>query len=382
MTETSGSLWDLGADPFPAYARLRERGRVQRPTAGGPWVVSGHAEVERVLRDARTFSSQLSGGMSGDRTGVGTSMIMKDPPEHTRLRNIVSRAFTPRSIAELEPRVREITVELLDGIDLDAPFDIVERFAIPLPITVIAEMLGVDPADRADFKRWSNAIVGTVPMHPEKLRKEFGTYFGRVVDARRVEPRDDLITRLVHLDGDQLTEDELMAFVMLLLVAGNETTTNLIGLATVHLWRHPDQRDAMVSDPSLIANAIEEILRYDGPVHMVPPRIVTEDVELGDVALRIGSWVMLMLGAANRDPERFDDPDTFDVTRPDASAHVGFGAGIHFCLGAPLARLEGRVAFEELLARAPRLRVADPDAPIAFSGSSFLRSIASLPVVA
>jgi cytochrome P450 len=365
-------------DPFPEYARMRERGHVHRPRTGGSWIVCGHAEVESVLRDPRTFSSEIGGG----QMGVGNSMIMKDPPEHTRLRNIVSKAFTPRTIAELEPRIREITVGLLDRIVPGDPFDIVDRFAIPLPITVIAEMLGVDPADRADFKRWSNAIIGTVPMPQAKLRDEFGDYFGRILDERRNDPRSDLISRLVNItDGDALIADELLSFVMLLLVAGNETTTNLIGLATLYLSRHPDQRDALVEDTRQIPNAIEEILRYDGPVHMVPPRIVTRDVTIGGVDLRQGHWIMAILGAANRDPLRFDDPDTFDITRPDASTHVSFGAGIHFCLGAPLARLEGRIALEELLRRAPAFRLADPDAPVAFAHSSFLRTIETLPIV-
>ena len=368
------------ANPFPEYARMRERGHVHRPRVGGSWVVCGHAEVEAVLRDPKTFSSELGGGVM---SGVGNSMIMKDPPEHTRLRNIVSKAFTPRSIAELEPRIREITVGLLDAIDLDEPFDIVERLAIPLPITVIAEMLGVDPADRVDFKRWSNAIIGTVPMHPMKLRDEFGGYFGRVLDDRRTYPRNDLITRLVSLDDrDALTMDELLSFVMLLLVAGNETTTNLIALATLYLSRHPEQRDAIAAEPRKIPNAVEEILRFDGPVHMVPPRIVRRTVTVGDVELRAGNWVTVVLGAANRDPLRFDDPDTFDIERPDANAHVGFGAGIHFCLGAPLARLEGRIALEEMLARMPSFRLARADDPVPFSGSSFIRTIQTLPVVA
>jgi cytochrome P450 len=368
------------SDPFPEYARMRERGHVHRPRTGGSWVVCGHAEVESVLRDPRTFSSEIGGGQMG---GVGNSMIMKDPPEHTRLRNIVSKAFTPRTIAELEPRIREITVGLLDRIVPGEEFEIVDAFAIPLPITVIAEMLGVDPADRADFKRWSNAIIGTVPMAPVKLRDEFGDYFGRVLDERRRDPRDDLISRLVNItDGEALTVDELLSFVMLLLVAGNETTTNLIGLATLYLSRHPDQRDALVEDPRRIANAVEEILRYDGPVHIVPPRIVTQDTTIGGVDIARGHWITAMLGAANRDPSRFGDPDNFDITRPDASAHVTFGAGIHFCLGAPLARLEGRIALEELLERAPRFRLAEPESPIAFAAGSFLRTIQRLPIVA
>ena len=377
MTEL-GLLRDA-SNPFPEYARMRELGWVHRRSGSGSWVVCGHAEVETVLRNPKTFSSEIGAG----QMGVGNSMIMKDPPEHTRLRNIVSKVFTPRSIAELEPRIREITVRFLDDIDVSGPFDIVDRLAVPLPITVIAEMLGIDPADRADFKRWSDAIIGTVPMPPMQLKHEFGGYFGRVIDERRAHPRDDLISRLVSLgDADALTMDELFSFVMLLLVAGNETTTNLIALTTLHLSRYPEQRAVLAEDVLKIPNAIEEILRYDGPVHMVPPRVSRTDVVLGDAELPGGSWVMAILGAANRDPERFADPDAFDITRPNASSHVGFGAGIHFCLGAPLARLEGRIALEEMLRRFPSYRLADPDAPVAFSRSSFIRAIHTLPIVA
>lgn len=375
-------MTDLGLrdahDPFPEYARMRERGRVHRPPGRGGWVVCGHREVERVLRDHRSFSSEIGYG----QMGVGNSMIMKDPPEHTRLRNIVSKAFTPRSIAELEPRIREITVDLLDTIVRGETIDIVDRLAIPLPITVIAEMLGIDPADRADFKRWSNAIIGTVPMPPTQLQEEFVGYFSRVLDERRAEPRNDLISRLVSLDdAEALTMDELLSFVMLLLVAGNETTTNLIALSTLYLSRHPDQCEVLAGDVRKIPNAVEEVLRYDGPVHMVPPRVSRTSTLLGEVELPAGSWVTAIVAAANRDPDRFTDPDTFDVTRPDASSHVGFGAGIHFCLGAPLARLEGRIAIEEMLRRFPSYRLAEPDRPVAFARSSFIRTIERLPIV-
>jgi cytochrome P450 len=363
-------------DPFPEYARMRERGRVHRIAEHRPWMITGHAEVEAVLKDPRTFSSAIGGGPMG----IGTSMLMMDPPEHTRLRNIVSRAFTPRSISELAPRIREITIELLDRVEVGTPFDLVEAVSIPLPITVIAEMLGIDPAHRADFKRWSSAITGVVPMNAWQLREEFARYFEGVFDERRREPRNDLISRLLApTDEEALSMDELLSFVMLLLVAGNETTTNLIGLAALYLGHHDDQRDALAADPRLILNAVEEILRFDGPVHMVPPRIVTRDVTIAGFDLPTASWVMPVLAAANRDPLRFDDPNTFDVTRPDASSHVAFGSGVHFCLGAPLARLEGRIALEELLARG--LCLAEPDEVVRFADSSILRSVEALPVV-
>ena len=310
-------------------------------------------------------------------------MLFLDPPDHTQLRTIVSKAFTPRSIAELEPRIREITVRILDGIDTSAPFDIVDALAVPLPITVIAEMIGVDPADRADFKRWSNAITGIAPMDQTTMYEEFSTYFLKVLEERRVEPRDDLISRLLAAnEGEILSIDELLAFVMLLLVAGNETTTNLIGLATVYLSHFVDARAELVADPSLIPNAVEELLRYDGPVHMIPPRIVKADTSLAGQDIKAGEWVMTVLGAANRDPARFDDPDAFDIHRKDAANHVTFGAGVHFCLGAPLARLEGRIVLEEMLSRMPEFRLAKPDEPVDFRPNAILRTIGTLPVVA
>jgi cytochrome P450 len=372
----------MTVDPFPGYARMRQLGPVVDEGPGRPRMICGHPEVESVLRDPRTFSSNL-GPMMGGGMGIGGSMLFLDPPEHTALRNIVSKAFTPRSIAELEPRIRELTVDILDRIPMGEPFDIVDELAIPLPITVIAEMLGIDPADRADFKRWSNAITGLAPMSQAQLRAEFGGYFDRVLTQRRRDPRDDLISRLLAAnDGDVLSVDELLAFVMLLLVAGNETTTNLIGLATLYLSHFVEQRQRLIDDPRMISNAVEEILRYDGPVHMIPPRVVTADVTIGGVDLRPSQWVMTVLAAANRDPRRYDDPDVFDVGRPDASSHVTFGAGVHFCLGAPLARLEGRIILEEMLERWPAFRLADPEAAVEFSPSPVLRTITSLPVVA
>jgi cytochrome P450 len=370
----------MSFDPFPGYARMRERGPVHREGAYGPWIVCGHAEVESVLKDPRTFSSRMGGGGMGS---IGRSMLFMDPPEHTHLRNIISRAFTPRSIAELEPRIRELTVDLLDRIEMSDPFDIVEALAVPLPVTVIAQMLGIDPADRADFKRWSNAVTGLTSMSEATLHAEFSTYIERVLDERRHQPRDDLISRLLTTsDAEPLSVDDLLAFIMLLLVAGNETTTNLIGLAAFYLSQDVGRREELVADPTLIPNAIEELIRFDGPVHMSPPRVVTGDVTVGDVDMRRGDWLMVMLAAANRDERRFADADVLDIHRKDAAKHVGFGSGVHFCLGAPLARLEGRIVLEEFLARAPRFRLADPTAPVRFADNSILRSITSLAIVA
>lgn len=365
-------------DPFAAYERLRARGPVTYLEERQTWAVTGFREVSACLRNHSAFSSAIGAGGSG----LGSSMIFTDPPEHARLRGVVAKAFTPRAIAALEPRISEIADGLLDRLDrLDGEvFDVVSDYAIPLPITVIAEMLGIDPADRADFRRWSSAIVGRAPMDPARLRREFGEYFGRVLDERRAEPRDDLISGLVAANEDDvLTADELMDAVALLLVAGNETTTNLISLATLQFARFPEQREAVLADPSTLPNAIEEVLRFDGPVHMIPPRIVKSEATLAGECIKPGAWVVLYIAAADRDPERFVRPEVFDVTRPDAAGHIAFGAGIHFCLGAPLARLEGRIAMQALLDRAPDYVLAEPD-EIVFQDNPFLRTMERLAI--
>jgi len=361
-------------DPFEDYERLRARGRVTYLEGRQTWAVTGFDEVSACLKNHGAFSSAIGAGGSG----LGSSMIFADPPEHSRLRGVVAKAFTPRSIAALEGRINEIASQLLAGFD-DEPFDVVSEYAIPLPITVIAEMLGVDPADRADFRRWSSAIVGRTFMDAATLRKEFGAYFGRVLEQRRADPRDDLISGLVAAnEEDVMTVDELLDAVALLLVAGNETTTNLISLATLQFARFRDQRDAALRD---LPNAIEEVLRYDGPVHMIPPRITRREAKLGGEMIAAGSWVMLYIAAANRDPERFVRPEVFDVTRTDAANHIAFGAGIHFCLGAPLARLEGRVAMDALLQHAPTYELADLPEEIVFQPNAFLRTMERLEVV-
>ncbi len=366
------------SDPFVRFEKLRARGDVARIEGGDMWIVTGFDEASACLRRHDEFSSAIAAG----GTGIGSSMIFADPPEHTRLRNVVSKAFTPRSIAALEPRIREIARELLAKWEPGVPFDVVAELAIPLPITVIAEMIGVDPKDRADFKRWSGAIVGRILMSPFDLKREFGDYFGRVLDERRSDPRDDLISRLAAANRDVvMTVEELMDAVALLLVAGNETTTNLISLATLQFARFPEQREIVLGDPSAMANAIEEVLRYDSPVHAIPPRITRKDTALGSVEIKAGEWVTVYTAAANRDPKRFVRPDVFDVRRRDAANHIAFGAGIHFCLGAPLARLEGRIVMEELLAKAPDYELMKPDEPPSFQDNVFLRTMDALEVL-
>lgn len=381
------SLFDsrLSQDPFPLFAQLREQGRVLRVPNVGMWVVSGYAEAQTVLKNWELFSS--AGGMGGmmgvQRSGFGQTMLFADPPDHTRLRGVVSRAFTPKSVAALESRIAQIADDLLADMRPGEPFDVVGRLAVPLPITVIAEMLGVDPKDRGDFKRWSSALVGFADFATGRsTTEELNAYFLRVIDERRQDPREDLISRMVQANQDDvLTPEELMSACILLLIAGNETTTNLIGQATLALARHPAELRRLVDEPALIANGIEEVLRWDGPVQAIPPRTATADVDVGGVTLTEGSNVFVLLGAANRDPAQFMDAERFDVTRDNAATNVAFGAGIHFCLGAPLARLESRVAMGAFLKRAGVFTLANPDDPADYQPNFFLRALKKLEIL-
>jgi cytochrome P450 len=314
-------------------------------------------------------------------------MLTSDPPVHTRLRRLVSREFTPRRIDDLAPRIRAITAGLIDAIAARGDgFDLVAELANPLPTTVIAELLGVPPGNYELFKQWSNAVVAgaarTQPWEepPAEFLEAVGKlrgYFTQEIENRRRAPRIDLISGLVAAHDDEaLDSEELLAFVLLLLLAGNETTTNLIGNGILALQRNPDQLEMLRREPKMIATAIEEIIRYDGPVQGTA-RFTTLSVELGGVAIPAATPIFVLIGAANRDPAKFTAPEKFDIAR-DPNEHLGFGTGIHFCLGAPLARLEGAIAINALLARFPRLRLADPDAQLVHKGSFFLRGLSEL----
>jgi cytochrome P450 len=302
------------------------------------------------------------------------------------MRNMVNRAFTPRMVADMEPRIREITRELLGAVVDRGEMDLVRDLAIPLPVTVIAEILGVDPALRDDFKRWSNAIVngdmGAAPGDREAIGREieeFQSFFERVIDERRREPKDDLISAVVRVDpddADPLTPDEVLAFTGLLLIAGNETTTNLIGNAMLALFEHEDQLASVCRDASRISNMVEEALRYDSPVQFLF-RTATEDVEVAGAVIPKDGTVIPIYASGNRDDRRFPDGDRFDISR-NTQGHLAFGLGVHFCLGAPLARLEARVAFEELFARMGSLHRTTNS--VERINSMFLRGLATLPV--
>ncbi|HET6793259.1 MAG TPA: cytochrome P450, partial [Acidimicrobiales bacterium] len=339
-------------DPYPAYAAMREAGRVLRSRFGA-LIVHRYEDVRQTHFDHDAFSigAGMGGGMGpSEGSGaadeaplMGRTMLTTDPPDHERLRRVVSQAFTPRSITDLEPRVRQIAAELLAPLRRGEPLDIVADFAAPLPTIVIAELLGVPAEDAHDFRRWSEAVTGTDTRSradtatSRRYGAELRAYLAHQVDLRKEAPTDDLIGRMVVAnEANIMTDEEVVAACILLLVAGNETTMRLISNMTLALGRNPDQLERLVADPSLVPSAVEETLRYDSPVQFLF-RAAKRDADLADVEVKKGQFILTMIGAANRDPEAFVDPDAYDVGRRD-NHHVAFGHGIHYCLGAPLAR--------------------------------------------
>lgn len=377
-------------DPYPLYAALRGRSPVHHSRLMDAIVLSRYADVDRILRGHARFSVNPDLRMSRKArykpTPEERSILFIDPPDHTRLRSLVNKAFTRSAINALEPRTREIMGALLDGIREPDGFDLMQTVAIPLPVIVIAEMLGIPQEDRARFRVWSDRRARLLePMLTRSERKtaaeastQLSQYFLSIIRSRQGEPRDDIMTRLVQAEeqGDSLTETEMLNMLRLLLIAGNETTTNLIGNGMLALLRHPDQLQALRDDPGLIPAAVDELLRYDSPVQMTL-RCAVEDCDINGTPVRAGQDVILLGGSANRDPDAFKNPDELDFNRPEQD-HISFGRGIHYCLGAALARLEGRIAFEMLLERFDSLRLLT-DNP-AFRYSIVLRGLVSLPV--
>ncbi len=353
------------ANPYPTYQRLREKDPVHRMRLVDGWVLTRYDDVQAMLLDHQRFSNWGAG--VGDREYTqDRSMLDLDPPDHTRLRALVSKAFTPRSVAALESRIEEIVEELLDGVDGENRFDVIDSFAFPLPVIVIAEMLGVPARDLDQFKEWSNDIVVSLePIQSREQREQFRRseqelyeYFEGIIALRRQDPQDDLVSALLAAEeeGDRLSHGELLATLLLLLVAGNETTRNLIGNGTLALLRNPEELRRLKEQPELIDSAIDELLRYDSPVQL-DGRTLVEDVEMGGKRMSAGQQVVGVVGAANRDPAAFTDPDRLDIARNEKS-HISFGRGIHYCLGASLAMLEGRIALTSLLERFSSLQLA------------------------
>ena len=351
-------------NPYPYYAHLREQAPVYWIAPLQAWALSRYADVDFALRNPQIFpSSVFTAQALGDLnpTPEVPWILDMNPPDHTRLRKLVNKGFLPRLIRNLEPRVQEITRQLIASLRSRVEADLVSALSGPLPTTVIAEMLGVEEDRLADFKRWSDDLVlGTSRPTDEAVRARvhasgaaLRAYFEKLIERRRTDPGEDVLTALVRAEEehDTLTASEILGLAVLLLLAGNETTTNLIGNAVCTLLRHPTELAKVRADRTLVPSLIEEVLRYESPVQLIP-RLTAREVELEGGTIPAGTTVFLLLGSANRDRRKFSEPDRFDVTR-NPQDHLGFGYGIHYCLGAPLARLEGRIALESLLCDCP-----------------------------
>lgn len=380
------------ADPYPVYEALRAQGPVTWSPRLGAWLVLGYDAACAVLGDVQSFTNRRRetrprGDTAGDaRAFSSPTMLNEEPPDHTRLRGLAARAFTPRSVALLEPRIRAITEELLAPFPCGSAFDVVDALAYPLPVIVIAEMLGIPPGDRDFFKRCSDNVVSlnetSTPEDVARVQassRELREYLSGVIDERRTAPRDDLISRFLDAATEHPWFDDgaLLDMCVLLLIAGNETTTNLISAAVLALARFPDQRRKLVEQPALMPAAVEEFLRFDGPVQL-DPRIAARDATLDNATIPAGSVVHVVLTAANRDPAQFADPTSLDLTRA-TNPHIAFGRGIHFCLGAPLARLEARIALEALVRRFPHYELV-ASGPLEYGPSFILRGLRRLPI--
>ncbi|MGF0319104.1 cytochrome P450 family protein [Nocardia fluminea] len=389
---------DFFDDPHAQYRRWRTEGPVHRvrfPDDVVRWVVVGYPEAKIALADPRFRKDavQLSAILHSKRDTTATDpnivallshMLGTDPPAHTRLRKLVNKAFTARQVALLRPRIEQITASLLDALGDRDEVDLMSDFANPLPVTVICELLGVPFDDRADFQAWTKALVTVVGEGEEDERPAASAamvgYLAKLVRAKQSEPAEDLLSELVLADdeGDRLTDQELVSMAFLLLVAGHETTVNLIGNGVLALLRNPEQWRALRADPTGVPAAIEEFLRFDGPVDMATARYTAEPVTLGGNEIPADEIVYVALSAANRDPARFAAPDILATDTPTAG-HLAFGHGIHFCVGAPLARVEAEIAFTALLQRFPDLTLS-PTADIHWQTSTLIRGLLELPV--
>ena len=373
-------------DPYPIYERLRAAGPLSRTRAGG-WVATSHQVCRQVLRDrhfgVRSLEDPPPTSAGGNVDGLDLSMLDRNPPDHTRLRRLAMPAFSPKLIGGYRARIEKVAQQLLDTAQQRGEFDLISGFAAPLPIAVITELLGIPDADVGDFSRYG-AVVGSAldgvqsVGHAKALiaaDRDLQRIFTELIDARKSDPRDDVISHLVAA-GDQITPYELVNMCRLLLIAGFETTVNLIGNGTYALLRNPSQWAALRDNPALAGQVVEEVLRYDGPVQSTD-RVALEDVEVAGQRVPRNHSVHLLLGAANRDPDVFETPGRFDIQRASSGEHLSFSAGVHYCLGAPLARLEGAIAFATLAERMPGLSLAG--APVRRQ-SITIRGLSRLPV--
>ncbi len=387
------------ANPYPFYARLRAEApvfRVTLPDKRPAWLVTRYDDVVAVLKDGR-FIKEKRKVMSPEQAArdpwipgmlkpMERNMLDLDPPDHTRLRGLVHKAFTPQMIENLRDRVQTLTDRLLDAAQSRGHMDLIRDYALPLPTTIIAEMLGVPARERTKFQRWSNTIVTAMPTTWGLLRTlpslyAFLRYIRKLIRVRRSVPGDDLTSALVqtHEAGDRFSEDELVGMISLLLIAGHETTVNLIGNGVLALLEHPESMDQLRNDPTLIKSAVEELLRYNGPLETATERFASEDVTIAGVTIPRGEMVFAGVASANRDDRQFDRPDELDLER-EPNRHLAFGLGVHYCLGAPLARLEGQIAINTLLRRVPDLRLAVPVDRLQWRPGLVLHGMKALPV--
>jgi cytochrome P450 len=388
------------ANPYPFYARLRAEAPVWRTTLPDKrvaWLVTRYEDVAGVLRDD-TFAKDRLNAMDPEQLRktpwvpgflkpLERNMLDLDDPDHTRLSALVSKAFTPRLIERLRGRIETLSEKLLDVMERKGGAELVGDYALPIPATVIAELLGVPAEDRRKFHRWSGKLV-SVSSGRDMLRAlpaalAFTRYLRKIIERRRAEPGDDLLTALVRAEeeGDKLSEDEVLAMAFLLLVAGHETTVNLIASGALALLEHPEQAEALSSDPSLTKPAVEELLRYTSSVELATERYAREDVEIAGTRIPRGELVLAVLGSANHDEWEFEDPDVLNLTR-DPNRHLAFGrGGVHHCLGAPLARMEGQIAMSALLRRFPHARLAVAPETLRWRRGLFLRGLHMLPLV-
>ncbi|MFF1378506.1 cytochrome P450 [Streptomyces sp. NPDC058308] len=400
--------WEFATDPYPAYAWLRENSPVHRttlPSGVEAWLVTRYADARQALADQRLSKNPAhhdepahakgKTGIPGERKAeLMTHLLNIDPPDHTRLRRLVAKAFTPRRVAEFAPRVQELTDSLIDALldkhgVAEGEADLIHEFAFPLPIYAICDLLGVPREDQDDFRDWAGMMIrhgggprGGVARSVKKMRG----YLAELIHRKRLDPGEDLISGLIKASdhGEHLTENEAAAMAFILLFAGFETTVNLIGNGLYALLTHPEQRERLQraladGDTGLLATGVEELLRFDGPVELATWRFATEAVRVGGQDIAAGDPVLVVLAAADRDPARFDRPDTLDLSRRD-NQHLGYGHGIHYCLGAPLARLEGQTALSTLLRRLPDLELASDPADLRWRGGLIMRGLRTLPV--
>jgi cytochrome P450 len=392
---------ELRHDPYAVYTRLRKQMPITLVEGGtflgSSWFVTRYDDAVALLKDVRFSNEQRKVRVGRDLAKARwipsvvraflNSMVMVDDPDHTRLRTLVHKAFTPRMIQQMSQRIEEITNTLLDEVAKKPVVDLMADFALPLPLTVISDMMGVPAKDRFKFHQWTGMITETGPSSKMQLLKTVRNaflmqrFFKGLISSRRKHPQDDLITALVQAEaqGDHLSEDELVAMLFLLLFAGHETTVNLIGNGTLALLEHLDQFEKLKANPGLLESAIEEMLRYTNPVQQIAPRYALQDVEIQGHVIPKGSTVMVGIASANRDESVFENADAFDITR-DPNRHIAFGIGIHYCLGAPLARLEAKIAFQILFNRFPNIELAVPPSQLQWRASSALRGLESLPV--